>query len=473
MTDHPLFRSRTRAPTQSAAPPSNSGSEGPFEESFAASTANHPIRMAKPAVWSIERLSRANRKVRRRGRGQQDAIIASIQKYGFVTPIIVRTDGSVLDGEGRLEAALALGYVEVPVAVVDGPFTEAEFQALRLAVNRLGERGEWIPEALALDLADILSADPLLATFTGFDMPEIDRALLTGLQPIADGEATPALETRAVSQVGDLWLIGPHRLLCADAKEAQSYATLLADLTTQMVLSDVPYGVKIGGVVSRHHREFVEGSDLNEEELLSFFDQTLRAANAYIPAGCIVDLFIDHRGMYALTTAFRGVGLEHLCTAVWDKISAGMGGLYRHQVEFVMVLKQPGAKSINNVQLGKHGRNRTTLWTAPGFAGFGAERSAALERHPTCKPVSLLKDAILDVTEVGGAVLDMFAGSGSTLVAAHQTRRVGVGMELDPLYVDQSVRRLQDVVGETARHADTGLTFDETSARRANSSQGE
>ena len=459
-------RLRTRAVTRDKAHLEFPVSEAPPSVTPVETAVNHPLRMARLEVWPIERLRSADRKVRRRGSGQFEALGASINKFGLIAPLIVRNDGTILDGEGRREAAMELGYFEVPVAVV-GDLTQAEFQALRLALNKLGERGEWMLEPLALELTEILNVDPLLATYTGFDMPEIDRALLAAVQLVAPGEEIPPLESRAVSRLGDLWMVGPHRLFCGDAKDERSYAAALGQLSVQMVFSDLPYGIKISGVVSRSHREFIEGSNLNEEELCEFFKKTFAALDKSIPPGCIVDLFIDFRGMFALTAASRSIGLEHLCTVAWDKTSAGMGGLYRHQVEYVLVLKRPGAKHINNVSLGKYGRNRTTLWTAPGFAGFGAERKSALERHPTCKPVSLLKDAILDVTNAGGVVLDMFAGSGSTLVAAHQIKRVGVGIELDPLYVDQSILRLQEAVGEEARHAHLDLTFDQVSRRRA------
>jgi DNA modification methylase len=186
----------------------------------------------------------------------------------------------------------------------------------------------------------------------------------------------------------------------------------------------------------------------------------------HVRNGAVVDLFIDYRGMYALMTAAREAGLQHLCTAVWDKQHAGMGGLYRHRAEFILVTKWGEAPHINNVQLGKHGRNRSTVWEAPGLAGFGRERSQALKAHATPKPVPLLADAILDTSERGGVVLDPFLGSGSLLLAAHRTGRVGVGIELDPRFVDVAVKRMETFTGEPARHLETGLTFAELTERR-------
>ena len=383
-----------------------------------------------------------------------------MEHYGIVAPIIVAPNGMIIDGEARFAEAEARGYTEAPVAIVEG-FSDAEIKALRLGLNRLGERGEWINDALGLDLTEILEADPLFAGLTGFEMPEIDLLALPELQRVADDEEIPALPARAISKLGDKWVIGHHSILCGDAKDKDSYGTALGGQTVQMVLADAPYLCKIANFVSRRHGEFVEGSGLKEADFIDFISKALAAADPHIPPGCIVDLFMDGRGLFALITASRAIGLEQLCVVAWDKVSAGMGGLYRNQIESVLVFKKPGARHINNVSLGKFGRNRSTLWRTPGYAGFGAERDAALKRHPTCKPVALLKDAIIDVTHVGGVVLDMFCGSGSTLVAAHQVKRVGVGIELDPLYVDQSVRRLEKVTGLEAVHVGSGLTFSE------------
>ena len=295
----------------------------------------------------------------------------------------------------------------------------------------------------------------------------MERAIATTLTQLAPSEEPQLAAASPVTRVGDLCKIGPHRLLCGDAKDPQSYTSVLNGAPIQLVLADAPYLVRISGVVSRRHGEFVEGSGLEEDQLIDFLTKALIAADKYIPPGCVVAMFMDSRGLYALTTSIRQVKLTELCLVAWDKTTGGMGGLYRNQVEFCKIMYKPGAPYINNVQLGRYGRNRTTLWSVPGFSGFGAERAAALERHPTSKPVSLLMDAILDVTDRGGVVLDMFAGSSSTLVAAHRTQRIGVGIELDPRFVDVSVKRLQEAIGQAAIHSETGLTFDELAIQRS------
>ncbi len=165
-------------------------------------------------------------------------------------------------------------------------------------------------------------------------------------------------------------------------------------------------------------------------------------------------------------SAARGAGFTHLTTCVWDKGIGGMGSLYRQQVEFVLVMKRGTGRHINNVALGRHGRNRTTIWSAPGLNGFGRDRQEMLALHPTVKPVGLIADALLDTSHRGGLVLDPFCGSGTTLLASHRTGRIGHGIELDPSYVDVAVRRMEALTGSPASHAETGLTFAQEAERR-------
>ena len=170
--------------------------------------------------------------------------------------------------------------------------------------------------------------------------------------------------------------------------------------------------------------------------------------------------------MFALLQAIRAVGLEQKAIVTWDKGTGGMGTLYRQQAEFVVVTKAGKGPHINNVERGRHGRNRTTVWSAPGMAQFGRGRKEALRLHPTVKPVSLLMDALLDTSRPGGIVLDPFAGSGTLLLAAHRTHRVGRAIELDPCYVDVAVARMEALTGKPARHVATGLTFAEMAVQR-------
>jgi DNA modification methylase len=175
---------------------------------------------------------------------------------------------------------------------------------------------------------------------------------------------------------------------------------------------------------------------------------------------------MDWRHLFCLLSAGREVfdELKNLC--VWTKDNGGMGSLYRSQHELIAVFKHGTAPHINNVELGRHGRNRTNIWNYAGLNGFRSERDDELAMHPTVKPVALVADDIRDCSRRGGRVLDGFAGSGTTLIAAEKTGRRGYALELDPRYVDLAVRRWQDYMREAAIHVDTGLSFAELSARR-------
>jgi DNA modification methylase len=171
---------------------------------------------------------------------------------------------------------------------------------------------------------------------------------------------------------------------------------------------------------------------------------------------------------WELLTAARQAALPFKVTCTWAKTNAGMGSLYRQQTEFVHVFKNgdDSVSHINNVQLGKHGRYRTTLWTYAGVNTFRKGRSSDLSAHPTVKPWAMVADAIKDCTRIGDGVLDCFCGSGTTLIAAEKSGRVGYGIELDPAYVDVSVRRWQKLTGKEAVHAETGKSFDDVAQLR-------
>jgi hypothetical protein len=239
------------------------------------------------------------------------------------------------------------------------------------------------------------------------------------------------------------------------------------------VLTDPPYNVPVRnhvrtGLGAGPHREFVQASgEMSPAEFTAFLGQAFGQLASYADPGAVVFSFIDWRHLQeALAAGEPHFGsLLNLC--VWDKGTGGMGSLYRSQHELVLVWRAPGAAHRNNVQLGKHGRNRTNVWSYKGLASFGKDREALLKMHPTVKPLPMIVDALKDVTAIGDRVLDPFLGSGTTILAAEACGRIGYGIELDPLYVDLAIRRWQDRTGRAALHAETGLTFEEMAERRA------
>lgn len=427
----------------------------------------HNLRL-EITYQNMEALRPAPRRVRRRERGQIDQIAANINANGCLVPILVTAAGEVIHGQATLDACKRLGHRTVPTIIVDH-LDHNEVRALRIWLNKSAEKSTWIPEALALEFQDLLKVDPDIIGLTGFTMPQVEYVLRSSLNPHVDEptDISP-LQSSPISRHGDLWVFeGDHKLLCTTARAQESYGTLLGSERVQMVFTDPPFGCKITGHVSHSHGEFVEGSGMDESEAVAFFESFLTPMVEHVADGAIVDICIDARSMFALQTALRKVGLNQKDICVWDKGNGGMGSLYRHSVEFVLITKWGSASHINNVQLGRYDRNRNTLWEAPGYAQFGPDRDEALALHPTVKPVGLVADALLDTSNHGGIILDPFCGSGTTLVACHRTGRVGRGIELDPIYVDVAIRRMEAATGTPARLAENGLTFAEVARVRA------
>ena len=402
-------------------------------------------------------------------------IADSIEKFGWTNPVLVDGTGGVIAGHGRIEAAKLLGLDEVPTILLDN-LTSAEIRAYIIADNKLAENAGWDREMLALELQGLIELDTDFdITITGFEMPEID--ILIGELEIAE-EDDPADEVPEVSdgppvtRAGDIWCIGKHRLICGNALDPASYARLLDGAEAQMVFADLPYNVPIIGHVSGlgkvKHREFAMASgEMTEAEFTAFLATSFQNLAGHSADGAIHFFFMDWRHLFELLSAARGVysELKNLC--VWNKTNGGMGSLYRSKHELVFVFKAGTAPHINNVELGRYGRYRTNVWDYAGVNSFGKDRDAELALHPTVKPVALVADAILDCSKRGGIILDAFAGSGTTLIAAEKTGRRGYGIELDARYCDVIVKRLTATAEVEAVHAASGKTFNEIARERA------
>jgi DNA modification methylase len=406
---------------------------------------------------------------------QIKALRRSIETFGFNVPVLVGPAGELVAGHARWLAAKAMGFREVPTISVDH-LSETQIQAFIIADNRLAELATWNEELLASQLKELSEVDlDFDLESTGFTMGEIDlrieglRSEVTEADDPAD--ALPALGP-AICQPGDLWLLGRHRVFCGSALDDRAYALLVGEERAAMVFTDPPYNVPIDGHVSglgaAHHREFAMASgEMSEAEFTNFLTQTCRLHGAHSVDGALHFICMDWRHIAELLVAGRAVysELKNLC--VWAKDNAGMGSLYRSQHELICVFKHGKASHRNNIELGRHGRNRSNLWQYRGtnsFAGRTTEEGNLLQLHPTVKPVAMIADAIMDCSARGEVVLDGFLGSGSTLIAAERTGRRCFGLEIDPLYVDTLIRRWQAFSGEKAVHGSSGKSFDALSA---------
>ena len=404
-------------------------------------------------------------------RKQLRQIANSIASFGFNVPVLVDAEQSVIAGHGRVLAAKELGWNEVPVIALEH-LDAAQRRAFAIADNRLTENAAWDDRLLAEQLKELsllnLNFD---LEATGFDIGEIDLRIesLDQKPELPDpADQVPEVQQQAVSQIGDLWQLGRHRVLCGNALERNSCAALMGGKTANVVFTDPRYNVPIGGHASGLgavcHREFPMASgEMTEPEFTRFLATIFQHLCAFGREGSVHFICMDWRHLCELLAAADETYGKLLNFCVWVKTNGGMGSLYRSRHELIAVFKNGKAPHRNNVELGRHGRNRTNVWTYPGAAGFGrqAEEGVLLSLHPTVKPVALVADAILDCANRGALVLDAFLGSGTTLIAAERTGRTCYGIELDPLYADTIIRRWQAYAGETARHAVSGKSFAE------------
>jgi DNA modification methylase len=394
-------------------------------------------------------------------------IARSITEFGFTNPILIDRDNTIIAGHGRLLAAQMLGMERVPTIRLE-TLTQSQIRAYVLADNQLALNAGWEKSILATELEQLLAVNEEIdITVTGFEIPQIDLILQDASNLIDPQDELPIDEASpAVSQPGDVWQLGKHRVLCGNSLQENSYKTLIGGKRAAIIVSDLPYNVRIDGHVcgngSIQHREFEMASgEMSEAEFIRFLSTSLRLFAKYSVSGSIHYLFIDWRHLRELLAAGDEAYDSLLNLCVWVKDNGGMGSFYRSQHELILVFKNGNGPHRNNVQLGKFGRYRTNVWEYPGISTMSkqGDEGNLLALHPTVKPVQMIADAILDASARGEIVLDGFLGSGSTLLAAERVSRICYVIEIDPLYVDVAIRRWQRYTGDQATLQSTGKTY--------------
>jgi DNA modification methylase len=401
---------------------------------------------------------------------QLTKIAASLEAFGWMNPVLAEQDGTIIAGHGRWQAAKSLGQTQVPVIRFEH-LSPDELRAYRLADNRLAELSGYDEDILAIELQHLSSIDiDFNIEVLGWDHAEIDIMLDP---PASDPESAedpadqeiPLPPMQPVAKTGDLWLLGDHRLYCGSSLDAISFTLLMDGRKARMAFQDAPYNCPVDGHVSGlgkvKHREFAMATgEMSDDEFRRFLATNLSHVCDHLVEGAILSLCMDWRQLFQLQLATRDVGLDTINLAVWVKNNAGMGSLLRSKHELVLLCKHGRAPHINNVELGRHGRYRTNVWPYAGVNSFGRGRMEQLGVHPTCKPIPLVADAIRDVSNRGDIILDSYMGSGTTLLAAERTGRIGYGMDIDPAYIDVTIRRWQMMTGRKAVHAVSQMTFD-------------
>jgi DNA modification methylase len=428
---------------------------------------------------SVASLRAYDRNARTHSKKQIKQIANSIERFGFTNPVLISDDNEIIAGHGRVAAAKFLGIKEVPTLRLSH-LNAAQRRAYVIADNKLALNAGWDREILAIELQALIDLD-FDVELTGFAIAETEIILDEARERAPAGQDDtaddlPPLTTpeHAVSRLGDVWLLGRHRLVCGDAQDGAVLRLAMDGDEADIVFTDPPYNVPIDGHVCglgrTRHREFAMGvGEMSPQAFTAFLRQTLGNAAAVCRDGAIAFVCMDWRHMRELLEAGGAVfsELKNLC--VWNKTNGGMGSFYRSKHELVFVFKVGGAPHLNTFGLGETGRYRTNVWDYAGVNTHKAGRLDELAMHPTVKPVALVADAIRDCSRRGGIVLDPFGGSGTTLIAAEKTGRCARLIELDPTYCDRIIGRFEALTGKRARLSATGHWFEDVADKRVSS----
>ncbi|WP_018409328.1 site-specific DNA-methyltransferase [Methylocystis rosea] len=398
----------------------------------------------------------------------------AIKAVGFIGVIVVDESGMILAGHARHAAAKLLGMKTVPTICVTGLRDEL-IRAFVLADNKFSERAGWNREILAAELEELSILLPSLdldISLAGFELGEIDVLLADiGAEKPEPEDRLPPTAGPPVSGRGDLWILGKHRVLCGDARVAADYARLMKGQVAAMAFTDPPYNVKVAGHVQGRgrvkHDEFAFASgEMSAATFQNFLSTCLGSAALVSRDGAVHFVCMDWRHIDVLMVVGREIYRAMLNLVIWHKTTPGQGSFYRSQHELIGVFRVGKAPHQNNVELGKHGRNRGNVWTYSGVNSFGAGRDNALAMHPTVKPVALVADAMRDCSSKGDIVLDPFLGSGTTIMAGEKIGRRCFGLEYEPAFVDVAIRRWQAYTKADAVLDGDGRTFDEIAEER-------
>jgi len=411
-------------------------------------------------IWPINKLAPYARNPRKND-AAVDRMCGSIREFGFKVPCLVRSDGEVIDGHLRLKAARKLGITDIPVILCD-EWTPAQVRAFRIMVNRSATWADWDEELLKIELLDLQASDYELA-LTGFDTKEIDDLIL---DDTPDEDAAPPLPAIPVTKPGDLWLCGPHRVLCGDATDPEVVSRLLGERKPFLMVTDPPYGIELdsewrdrAGLNGRGPAEpsYLKHRSKGHRETTISGDTRADWSQAFALVPSLAVAYVWHASKFTreVLNGLLGIGFVHHQQIIWNK---GRAVLTRTPYWFA---HEPCwfVRKKNAPWYGKAGQN-STIWDSPSPKFIMGGSDEAKFDHPTQKPVELMRKPILNHTQPGESVYDPFLGSGTTLAAAQVTGRVCYGLELDPKYADVLVERWQGLTGKKATLESDGRTFE-------------
>ncbi|MBP7547605.1 MAG: site-specific DNA-methyltransferase [Corallincola sp.] len=397
----------------------------------------------------IEALIPYARNSRTHSDAQVAQIAASIREFGWTNPVLVDGSNGIIAGHGRVLAARKLGFDQVPVIEL-AHLTESQKRAYVLADNKLAENAGWDDELLRIEL-EALQAAGFDLSLTGFADDELAALMaeLAGNEGLTDDDAVPEITDDLVSQPGDVWLLGEHRLLCGDATDPVALETLMGSDLADMAFTDPPYNVNYANTAKDKqrgtHRPIL--NDNLGEGFAGFLSAACANLLAYSKGA--VYIAMSSSELDTLQLAFRGAGGKWSTFIIWAKNTFTLGRAdYQRQYEPILYGWRDG---VDHFWCGD--RDQGDVWFI--------NKPVKNDLHPTMKPVELVERAIRNSSKTRDIVLDLFGGSGTTLIAAEKTQRRARLVELDPKYVDVIVKRWQDYTGKAATLAATGKTFAE------------
>ena len=418
--------------------------------------------MMEIELWSIDRPVPYSKNPRKIPQTAIDKVAASIREFGWRQPIVVDAAGVIVVGHTRLLAARKLSLLEVPVHVA-ADLSEAQCRAYRIADNRANEEASWDAELLRIELGEL---GDMAAELTAFDPSELERfgPAPTLQDPEPQIDKAGGLKVKWGTALGQLWQVGPHRLLCADCRDEAAVGRLWANgaPSLRMVWTDPPYGVSYGEKTAwmeqhgaQKTRRVIENDNLKPAELQALFAGALKAAAVHAEPGAAIYATVPSVYLKFFIQGMEDGGFSYKHQLVWVKQSLVMGRSdyhYKHEPVLYGWIES-GAHYFTD--------DRTQ------HSVFEVDRPSVSDLHPTTKPVALIARMVANSSRPGELVYDPFCGSGSTLLAAHQLDRIGYGVELSPEYVAVILERFAalDVearlIGrEDVEHEDAGAAND-------------
>ena len=389
---------------------------------------------------------------------QVQQIASSIKEFGFTNPILIDETNGIIAGHGRLLAAQLLKIKSVPCIRL-GYLSDAQKRAYVIADNKLALNAGWDDELLSLELKDLQLNDFDLS-LTGFNEEELAKLLVEAIEGQTDPDDVPEVQETAITVLGDIWTLGKHRLMCGDSTSIDSVSNLMPE-TANMIFTDPPYLMDFsGGIHADGTKSFnaKHGVIKNDKMSLEDGDNFLDAINSIILIKVDGAFYITfyRLGIDRYYSSMNRTGLKCRSLVIWDK-----GNHTLSNSDYMSMYEPMFYGWVNNHKF-YGGKNGMDIWKI--------KRTSKNELHPTMKPVELVEKAINDGSQINGIVLDLFGGSGTTMIASERLNRISRLMELDPKYCDVIIRRWQDFTGRKAVHLESGKTFEEISNERSNSS---